>query len=905
MRKKNGFTLVELLAVVVILTIIVLIAVPLFNTQTKEAKKTLYREQVSRILTAAKTYEVQHPDKLPSVNDEEAWEYGDTEPKDFDLSTVLTSQMVTKVDLKTLKQEGLLKNEDIKNPMNSKDTLDEYVAIYYNYPNKQYVEVYCESNDDYGHIFYDKYFKNKTQYENEVKAVCGELPDVPTPPNPGPEDPETPTITLGQYTSYTDRITLNYTVKNATSLTIQYREKGASQWIDTSCQLNNSTCTITNLLANVHSFESNNNTEKEYEIKYTAQNNSKNVEKTQIAKTKLVDIPIISINDNNHTITINYKYSTNNILIDDTFKNPNFYFKATDGTSNLEQANCDNDSLTKNQYTLAGIPKSEDSSNLGTLYDLGCSSDAMVEKIRNSRTSELLANATVAGETLYLNHYYYFVPENKGETNFNIIFNSENVNWIKAMTYDRYVNKAYHSIKQKRNPGFENIRPTTGEFINVGTTKWTKENMQFTINYFDYGFNSPSYYFYATPHSNDSITADKTVYYCDENGCNQSITSGNALSNTGWYKVDSNTVTITYDREYEYSFVAKTQDSTSYLTSSLTTSSIDKTNPTITIGTNASTQNTILINYSLDDLLTDRNNLIGSGINDNNTICKCGTNSNNLNKTSTTQSSASCTVSGLSANTTYYCKLFVEDNVGNKAESELVTTKTEAEPAPEMHTVTYYDCNGNASTTQVEHGSYFEYNPSCLYRENSQSQYSEITFLGWSTLSNSWNVDIESGRYKRIQINEDKTLYAVHKTVKTTENCVAPNTTTSGNIYTFQEEGYATQSVSWYGGGVSGDSECEADDIAVNCPACTVNMNRCLTHVPAGSSLTLMNQGSSGIDGGGSYGFSRSFTIYKIYKEIKEQDIYRLNNVNYNVNYPRTTSRGIDTTCRDYVYYIQ
>ena len=54
--KKNGFTLVELLAVIVILSVIVLITVISVNSTVSETKGTLSELQIKNIEDAAKTY---------------------------------------------------------------------------------------------------------------------------------------------------------------------------------------------------------------------------------------------------------------------------------------------------------------------------------------------------------------------------------------------------------------------------------------------------------------------------------------------------------------------------------------------------------------------------------------------------------------------------------------------------------------------------------------------------------------------------------------------------------------------------------------------------------------------------------------------------------------------------------
>ena len=99
---KKGFTLVELLAVIVILSIILVIAVPSVNRYIKQSKEKAYKVQISELLDAVESYANMNNEILPENDDE-----------------------VIKITLGQLKIEGIVKN-DTKNPYNDKffdDTL--------------------------------------------------------------------------------------------------------------------------------------------------------------------------------------------------------------------------------------------------------------------------------------------------------------------------------------------------------------------------------------------------------------------------------------------------------------------------------------------------------------------------------------------------------------------------------------------------------------------------------------------------------------------------------------------------------------------------------------------------------------------------------------------------------------
>ena len=66
---KNGFTLVELLAVLVILAIIFVISVPLMTEILDQSKNTLYKKQIDTILDGTYDYSLKYINYLPDNND--------------------------------------------------------------------------------------------------------------------------------------------------------------------------------------------------------------------------------------------------------------------------------------------------------------------------------------------------------------------------------------------------------------------------------------------------------------------------------------------------------------------------------------------------------------------------------------------------------------------------------------------------------------------------------------------------------------------------------------------------------------------------------------------------------------------------------------------------------------------
>lgn len=68
-KKNKGFTLVELLAVIVILSILALIAVPNINGLLNKNKNNMFCKKVESIEAAAKYYAQDYADKLTFNND--------------------------------------------------------------------------------------------------------------------------------------------------------------------------------------------------------------------------------------------------------------------------------------------------------------------------------------------------------------------------------------------------------------------------------------------------------------------------------------------------------------------------------------------------------------------------------------------------------------------------------------------------------------------------------------------------------------------------------------------------------------------------------------------------------------------------------------------------------------------
>ncbi len=65
MKKRNGFTLAELLGVITILGLLALLIIPAIDKTVKNSNETLYQAQLSTIVESAKSWSADHITELP------------------------------------------------------------------------------------------------------------------------------------------------------------------------------------------------------------------------------------------------------------------------------------------------------------------------------------------------------------------------------------------------------------------------------------------------------------------------------------------------------------------------------------------------------------------------------------------------------------------------------------------------------------------------------------------------------------------------------------------------------------------------------------------------------------------------------------------------------------------------
>lgn len=114
--KKNAFTLIELIAVIVILGFILVIIMPTLTDTLNRTKDKLNNTQKNQILSAARNW------GMENLNDN-------------------TNKTDRKITIKDLQNSGFLDDKDVKN-LKSKTNLQDNTTICITYKDNQYVYYY-------------------------------------------------------------------------------------------------------------------------------------------------------------------------------------------------------------------------------------------------------------------------------------------------------------------------------------------------------------------------------------------------------------------------------------------------------------------------------------------------------------------------------------------------------------------------------------------------------------------------------------------------------------------------------------------------------------------------------------------------------------------------------------------
>lgn len=134
--KQKGFTLIELIAVIVILALIALVVFPAINGVLKDSRENAYDSQISIIEKAAKEYYLENYKELPEENG------------------------CTYVSIETLISKGYISDEEL-------DEKSQIIDPKTNEPLTGFVEVQYDSNQ-YNYKFVEE---NACPAENEENTI--------------------------------------------------------------------------------------------------------------------------------------------------------------------------------------------------------------------------------------------------------------------------------------------------------------------------------------------------------------------------------------------------------------------------------------------------------------------------------------------------------------------------------------------------------------------------------------------------------------------------------------------------------------------------------------------------------------------------------------------------------------
>lgn len=148
MKRRNGFTLAELLGVITVLGLIAFIVFPNVNKAMKNSKTKLYNQQISLIETNAKRWGVEHTELLPDSG-------------------------VYYLSLDELIKGGYVSQKEVKDPRNN-NPMTGCVAIMFNSEYNQYVYTYEEACGSAASMYNQSDIDNKKNSENNSDDVSNQ-----------------------------------------------------------------------------------------------------------------------------------------------------------------------------------------------------------------------------------------------------------------------------------------------------------------------------------------------------------------------------------------------------------------------------------------------------------------------------------------------------------------------------------------------------------------------------------------------------------------------------------------------------------------------------------------------------------------------------------------------------------
>lgn len=240
MKNKKGLTLVELLAVVVILGIIALVTLSVVSNVISKQKEKTYYSQLNQLILSGQNWAIDNPRKFLADN-------CNSENKNYQ-----------KLTLETLQNEGYLSDKFVDTTSNNNlNFSNENTFVYVYKLGKGYL--YCVESPKCNK---PKYKENTNTASNiccngsEIKQMLeAENCQVPDPSNTDPNDPNQntdpngPSVEIASVASYTNTITVTYTLTNVDEgydgYLVTYWKDNENVDAHTSATINTTACSAT------------------------------------------------------------------------------------------------------------------------------------------------------------------------------------------------------------------------------------------------------------------------------------------------------------------------------------------------------------------------------------------------------------------------------------------------------------------------------------------------------------------------------------------------------------------------------------------------------------------------------------------------------------------------------------